>query len=139
MSEEFLSPNPLVEIKEAYSKKKVFSRHHSDKYKRIKPSWRKPHGIDSKVRLKMKGQKEMPNIKYKKPEEVRFLLPNGLRKVRIFNINDLTPLTSLNRFYCGEIAHGVGAKKRIAIVNKAKELGICIINANARLVPEFEE
>ncbi|CAD25319.1 60S RIBOSOMAL PROTEIN L32 [Encephalitozoon cuniculi GB-M1] len=139
MSSELFDPKPLVEIKEAYRKNKKFIRHHSDRYKRVKPSWRRPHGIDSKVRKRCKGEREMPSIKYKKPKEIRHLLPNGLRKVRIFNINDLTPLTSLNRFYCGEIAHAVGARKRIAIVNRAKELGICLLNGNARLIPEIEE
>ena len=139
MSNELFDPRPLVEIREAYRKDRTFHRHHSDRYKRVKPSWRRPHGIDSRVRKRCRGERDMPCIKYKKPEEIRHLLPNGLRKVRIFNINDLTPLTSLNRFYCGEIAHAVGARKRIAIVNRAKELGICLVNGNARLVEEIQE
>lgn len=134
-----MQPNPLVEIREAYRKDRTFARHHSDRYKRVKPSWRRPRGIDSNVRKRRKGQREMPGIRYKKPDVVRHLLPNGLRKVRIFNINDLTPLASLNRFYCGEIAHAVGARKRIAIVNRARELGICLLNGTARLVEEIEE
>lgn len=139
MADQFLQPNPLVEIREAFARKRVFARHHSDRYKRVKPSWRRPHGIDSNVRKGRKGEREMPGIRFKKPDEIRHLLPNGLRKVRIFNINDLTPLASLNRFYCGEIAHAVGAKKRIAIVNRAKELGICLLNGNARLIQSIEE
>ena len=49
------------------------------------------------------------------------------------------PLASLNRFYCGEIAHAVGARKRIGIVNRTKELGICLLNGNARHIEEIEE
>jgi large subunit ribosomal protein L32e len=132
-------PNPLVRITQEYKKKPTFARHQSERYKRIKPSWRRPHGIDSKVRKRCKGQRVRPGITYKQPDVLRHLLPNGLRKVRICNVDDLEPLISLNRFYCGEIAHSVGARKRIAIVNRAKDLGVHIINANARLVEEIAE
>ena len=139
MEEQFTTPNPLICIKEEFRKKIKFVRHHSDRYKRVKPSWRKPRGIDSNVRKGLNGQRKMPKIGYKKPDVVRYLLPNGLRKFRIYNTDDLEPLICLNRSYCAEIAHSVGAKKRIAIVNRAKELGIHVTNAEARLVEAIPE
>ncbi|KAF9762660.1 60S ribosomal protein L32 [Nosema granulosis] len=139
MEDTFTKANPIVEIKKEFKKKINFVRHHSDRYIRVKPSWRKPKGIDSNVRKGLNGQRKMPKIGYGKPKCIKHLLPCGLRKVRIFNVADLEPLTTLNRVYCGEIANSVGAKKRIAIVNKAKDLGIHITNANARLVEAIPE
>jgi large subunit ribosomal protein L32e len=132
-------PNPLIKILRERKKKYKFARHQSDIFKRVKPSWRRPHGIDSKVRMRCKGVKRRPGVTFKQPELLRHLLPNGLRKVRIFNVDELEALTCLNRFYCGEIAHAVGARKRIAIVNRAKELGIHLLNGEARLVEEIPE
>ncbi|EOB11608.1 60S ribosomal protein L32 [Nosema bombycis CQ1] len=139
MEEDFSRPNPLVEIKKEFTKKIHFVRHHSDRYKRVKPSWRRPKGIDSNVRKGLNGQRRMPKIGYGKPKCIKHLLPCGLKKLRIFNVEDLDPLTMLNRVFCGEIANTVGARKRIAIVNKAKDLGIHITNATARLVEAIPE
>lgn len=130
---------PLIKITKLYKKKPSFIRHHSDRYKRVKPSWRRPRGIDSKVRRHCKGERTMPGKRFMKPAIIKYLLPNGMRKVTINNVNDLEPLISLNRFYCGEIAHSVGARKRIAIVNRAKELGITLLNGEARLIEEISE
>ncbi|MEE6514723.1 hypothetical protein FKM82_023056 [Ascaphus truei] len=43
---------------------KKFIRHQSDRYVKIKSNWRKPRGIDNRVRRRFKGQILMPNIGY---------------------------------------------------------------------------
>lgn len=139
MSENFELATKLAEIRKNMRKTPTFARHQSEKFVRVKPSWRRPRGIDNKVRKNMNGVRRMPKIKYMKPEPIRFVLPNGFRKVLIHNPMDLEPLICLNKVYCGEIAHSVGAKKRIAIVNRAKELGITLTNGHARLIEEIKE
>ncbi|MDH5440311.1 MAG: eL32 family ribosomal protein, partial [Candidatus Bathyarchaeota archaeon] len=70
-------------------KKPKFERQESWRYKRIKENWRRPRGIDSKMRKKVKGWPPSPNKGYRSPREIRNLHPSGLREVRVMNVRDL--------------------------------------------------
>lgn len=118
--------------------KKVFRRFKSDRYVRVKPAWRKPRGIDNRVRRKYKGTIDMPGKGYKTANVIKHLTPEGYRKVMITNVRDLEPLKSLNSFYAAEIRHAVGAKKRIDIIAKADEYGIVVLNRAGKILEESE-
>lgn len=139
MEESFLKPNPLLSLKQQNGKKKVFKRHHSDRYLRLRTTWRHPRGLDNRVRKRHRGVPEMPGKRFKTPEIMKDILPCGLREVLIHNLNDLKALTSLNRRYCATIASTVGARTRVQIVNEAKLLGIHVTNAMARLMESIQE
>ncbi|KAI5189344.1 large subunit ribosomal protein L32e [Nematocida sp. AWRm77] len=131
-----LKTTPIVSFVKVRKTKREFNRFQSDRFMRVGSSWRKPRGIDNRVRKRYKGAMVMPSIGFKGDKLVRHLLPNGFRKVIINNIKDLEALTSLNRVYCGEIAHTVGARKRIGIVERAQELGIVLTNGTAKIARE---
>lgn len=128
-----LETTPLVRYIKVKKTRREFNRFQSDQFKRLSKSWRKPRGIDNKVRRKVKGTMVMPNIGFKGNKLVRHILPNGFKKVIIHNVKDVEALISLNRVYCGEIYHGVGAKKRVEMIRRADELGVVISNREAKI------
>ena len=65
---------------------KLFTRHQSDRYVKVRRSWRKPKGIDNRVRRRFKGQYKMPNIGYGSNSATKHMLPTGFRKVLVHNI-----------------------------------------------------
>lgn len=131
--------NALIALKKSYKSKMTFKRHHSDRYMRVKEAWRYPRGIDNRLRKQYSGMPQMPQIKFKKPDVIRNLLPNGMYEVIIYNLNDLNALISVNKQFCATIAHCVGARKRVQIVNQAQLYGITVTNAKARLMEAIEE
>ncbi|KAL6120737.1 ribosomal prt L32 [Nucleospora cyclopteri] len=123
----------MLEYKNTF-KKRVFKRYHSDRYKRVSVSWRKPRGLDNRVRKKYSGTPLMPNKRFRQPEILRNLLQNGLREVVVKNLEDLRALSSLNNKYCATIGKAVGARKRITLINEARVLGVEITNKEGRIV-----
>merc|ERR1712173_477969 len=118
---------------------KKFTRHQSDRYDKVKRNWRKPKGIDNRVRRKFKGMYLMPNIGYGSAKETRHMLPTGFRKALVHNVKELEVLMMQNKKFCAEIAHGVSAKNRKVLVERAQKLRIRVTNANARLRSEENE
>ncbi|KAG2580095.1 hypothetical protein PVAP13_6NG316000 [Panicum virgatum] len=110
---------PLLTKKIVKKRVKQFKRPHLDRYKCLKPSWRRPKGIDSRVRRKFKGCTLMPNIGYGSDKSTRHYLPN--------------------KTYCAEIAHNVSTKKRKDIVERAAQLDIVVTNKLARLRSQEDE
>ncbi|KAH9387010.1 large subunit ribosomal protein L32e [Nematocida major] len=131
--QDLLTTTPLVKFIAVKKTKREFNRFQSDQFKRLSKSWRRPRGIDNKVRRRVKGTMVMPTVGFKADKLVRHLLPNGFKKVIIYNIKDLDALVSLNRVYCGEIAHAIGAKKRIDIIKRAADLGVVLTNGSAKV------
>ncbi|XP_051675851.1 large ribosomal subunit protein eL32-like [Oryctolagus cuniculus] len=127
---------PLVKPKIVKKRTKKFIRHQSDRYVKIKRNWRKPRGIDNRVRRRFKGQILMPNIGYGSNKKTKHMLPSSFRK---FLVQELEVLLMCNKSYCAEIAHNVSSKNRKAIVERAAQLAIRVTNPNARLRSEENE
>ncbi|MFQ5758480.1 MAG: 50S ribosomal protein L32e [Candidatus Bathyarchaeia archaeon] len=125
--------------KRAKDKKPNFKRQESWRYRRLKKGWRRPRGIDSKMRKKVKGWPRSPEVGYRSPKETRGLHPSGYEEVLVRNVDDVRkvdPKTQAIR-----IAHQVGARKRVEISAIADELKIHVLNPRRamELEEEFEE
>ncbi|KAF2995672.1 hypothetical protein E8E13_002471 [Curvularia kusanoi] len=115
---------------------KRFNRHQSDRFMRVDPSWRKPKGIDNRVRRRFKGQAAMPKIGYGSNKKTRHLMPSGHKAFVVSNVNDVDLLLMHNTTFAAEIAHAVSARKRIDIIARAKQLGVKVTNDKARVKTE---
>ncbi|KAK6318702.1 hypothetical protein J4Q44_G00099130 [Coregonus suidteri] len=130
---------PLKRPKIFKKRVKKFIRHQSDRYVKVKQNWRKPRGIDNRVRRRFKGQMLMPNIGYGSNKKTKHMLPSGFRKFLVHNIRELEVLMMSNKTHAAEIAHNVSSKNRKLIVERAAQLAIKITNPNARLRSEEHE
>jgi large subunit ribosomal protein L32e len=104
-----------------------FIRQESWRYVRLAENWRKPKGIDNHQRKQKKGWPLLVRIGYGGPKIARGLHPSGYIDNLVYNVKDLEkldPKTDGIRF-----GHGVGKKKRLEIVSKAKEMNFKVFNA----------
>ncbi len=107
-------------------KKPDFVRQESWRYVRVKESWRRPRGIDSKMRLQKKGWPPVVKIGYRQPKAIRGLHPCGLKEVLVYRPEDLEGLDPSKVVV--RIAHTVSIRKRVAILDRAEELGLKVLN-----------
>eukprot|EP00994_Dinema_validum_P005423 NODE_3568_length_541_cov_1020.833333_g3028_i0.p2 GENE.NODE_3568_length_541_cov_1020.833333_g3028_i0~~NODE_3568_length_541_cov_1020.833333_g3028_i0.p2 ORF type:complete len:139 (-),score=20.75 NODE_3568_length_541_cov_1020.833333_g3028_i0:72-488(-) len=127
--------------KDVTSKRKHprFNRYQSDMFLRVKPSWRKPHGIDSSFRRRFKGTPAMVKIGYQGAKKTRHVHADGKKHFLVKNVKELDMLMMVNKKYTARVAHAVSARTRKAIVERAKQLSVKVFNGSARLRTEEEE
>ena len=111
--------------KKMKAKKPRFIRQDAHKKGEISNKWRRPKGIQSKMRLKTRGYRRSPSKGYRSPILVRGLHRTGVVPVRIASKKDLDKI-GLDE---GAVINtSVGLKKRLELVKYAKEKGIIILN-----------
>ena len=103
-----------------------FVRQESWRYIRLAENWRKPKGIDNKMRKQVSGVPPLVKVGYRGPKKARGLHPSGYKDRLIHNVRDLEKLDP--KIDAARIGHSVGRRKRIDIVNKANALGIKVLN-----------
>jgi large subunit ribosomal protein L32e len=115
-------------------RKPKFVRSESWRYVRIKENWRRPRGLDHKMRLKYDGWPPSASIGYKGPKATRGLHPSGNREVLVYNVEGLRgidPKTQVVR-----IAHTVGKRKKTRILTEAKKKKLTVLNLKEAIPKE---
>ena len=107
-------------------KKPDFIRQDIRKKARLKIKWRKPRGLDSKIRRKLNGRAKPVSQGYRSPKNVRGLHQGGLRQFIIRTIKDVDKLSP--KEYCLIISSSLGKKKRVEALKKAGEKGFQVVN-----------
>ena len=129
----------LLELRKNIAKKRPsFRRVESWRYVRVKDSWRKPRGIDSKTRKKKKSGVKIPNVGYRGPKSVRGIHPTGYIEVRVETMKDLEMLNPRN--HALKISSKLGSMKRLALIDYAQNKNFYILNLgiSAKEMEEFE-
>lgn len=91
--------------------------------------WRKPKGIDNKMRLQLKGYPPIVKVGYRSPATLRGLHPSGLKPAVISSERDLESLDPTSHIVY--IASTVGLRKRMQLARLARELGFRVANVGA--------
>lgn len=107
-------------------KKPHFKRQEWHRYKKLGDKWRKARGKTSKRRRYEARKPAMPSVGYGSPKKTRGLHPSGYQDVLISNLMELESLDSETQ--AGRISSKVGKRKKEIMLEKAKELGIKILN-----------
>ena len=123
--------------KEIAAHRPRFVRQESWRYVRIKPMWRKPKGVDNKIRRQDKGWPALVRVGFRGPRESRGLHPSGHFEVlaqRPQDIEGLVPGRDVIR-----VGRTVGAKKREKILARANELGLRVVNPTGLRILESKK
>jgi large subunit ribosomal protein L32e len=132
-----LSRKALKARKRAKKKKPDFARHESWRYIKLKENWRRPRGLDNKMRRKIKGWPPTVSVGYKGPKVARGLHPSGYKEVLVHNAKEISAIDPKTQ--AARIAHTVGKKKRAQIIAAAKKRKVFILNVKVAKEPAEKE
>ncbi len=120
-------PKKALRTRERAKKKKPsFARPESWRYDKFSESWRRPRGLDHKMRRKFKGWPPTVSTGYKGPKSARGLHPSGYREVLVSNASDLAKVDPKTQ--AARIAHTIGMRKRAQIIAEAKKQKVYVLN-----------
>jgi large subunit ribosomal protein L32e len=118
-------------------RKPNFVRPESWRYVRLKKNWRKPRGLDHKVRLQYDGWPPGAAAGYRSPKIARGLHPSGYAEAIVHNVEELSQVDP--NVQVARIAHTVGKRKRTRILAEARRKRITILNIKQTKEPIVKE
>jgi large subunit ribosomal protein L32e len=112
--------------KKQKSKKPTFKRTDSHKKKKLDENWRRPRGLQSKLRKRIASKGAVVQVGYGSPRAVRGLHPSGFEDVLVRNLDDLQSIDPT--YQAVRIARTVGVRKRQMMEEVAKNREIKLLN-----------
>ncbi len=115
-----------VELRNAQKKKKpAFIKQDAHKKKKLSPEWRRPKGLQSKVRLQLRGYRRRPKQGWRSPKDVRGFTHDGYEPVVVHAVAELLQTSKEKGIIIGS---SVGLKKKILIVETALKENYILVN-----------
>ncbi|MBN2567118.1 hypothetical protein JXB02_03490 [Candidatus Woesearchaeota archaeon] len=112
--------------KKLKAKKPVFTMQDSHKKGRLAAKWRRPRGIQSKMRLNIRGYRRGVSVGYGSPRSVRGTDAQGKTPVVVTNAHDLSAVDTAKESVV--LSGKIGQRKRLALVEECTRKGITISN-----------
>ena len=104
----------------------AFKRQEWFRYSKLGEGWRRPQGIHSKMKRNLKRRPHVVDIGFRGPVAARDLHPSGFEEVMVYNVEGLEGVDPKKQAV--RVGGTVGTKKRLAIQERADELGIRVLN-----------
>ncbi len=123
----FMADNKsLIELRTKVKKRKpTYVRQDSHKKAKLSKAWRRPKGLQSKMRLHKRSYNKSPEIGYGSPVAIKGMTRRGLIPINVKNPNEIDSLDpTTNEIIIGN----VGIRNKIVIVKKALEKNFKIMN-----------
>ncbi len=122
--------------RESDRRRPLFVRQAAHRYGRVGrwESWRRPRGLQSKQRRHYGYRSVIVRIGYRSPARARGLVPSGFRPVIVRTSQELAKIDAQREAVI--IARTVGTRRRLALEEAARRLGLHILNPIA--TPESE-
>ena len=119
--------NNHLDVRKLLKKRKPkFLRQDGHKKIRLGNKWRRPKGLQNKVRLNIRGYRRKISVGFKSPSSIRGYDKSGLRVVLVENIRQLESINNKEEGII--IRSSVGKKNKILIIRKAEEMQIKVLN-----------
>jgi len=119
----------LLELrKKIKAKKPHFVRQDAHKLKKLPDHWRKPRGLQSKMRLHKKSYRRTVETGWGSPVEVKGTNKEGKKIIIVRNMKQLDLINSKTESVI--LSSSLGTQKRLVLLKKAKEKGITIDHIN---------
>lgn len=129
--------DPLKQRKEQKARKPAFIAQDAHKKKRIRARWKRPRGLQSKVRLNKLGYNTGVSTGWRSPKAVRGTAPNGLEQIRVETRAQLEALDAKTQ---GAMVSGrVSMRTKKTLYDAAAKLGVTILNRDSAKFAERYE
>ena len=112
---------------------KKFLRRDTHKKKRIPLKWKKPRGIQNKMRLHKKGRPPTVKPGYGTDRDKRNTTRQGLEIVLVMNIEALKKIDAKAQ---AALLGQMGKRKKLEAIKEAEKLGITLANFNKKTYTE---
>ncbi len=111
----------------AKAKKPSFLKQDAHKLDKLSKNWRRPRGMDSKIRKAFRGRRKKPSLGYSSPRKVRGLNRQGFEEVRVHCIKDLEGFNPESQVV---LIAKIGLKKKSEILKYCMEKKYNVANVD---------